>query len=62
MRVLLLSPLRGLDPACGDIVHTEALLASPPDGVQYETYAEALARGALIEHATRAAQIGRAHV
>jgi peptidoglycan/LPS O-acetylase OafA/YrhL/glycosyltransferase involved in cell wall biosynthesis len=54
MRVLLLSPLRDLDPACGDIVHTESLLNDPPDGVEYENYAEAIARGALVEHATRA--------
>lgn len=53
MRILLLSPLRGLDPACGDVVYTETLLANPPDGVQFETYAAALERGALIEHASR---------
>jgi capsular polysaccharide biosynthesis protein/glycosyltransferase involved in cell wall biosynthesis len=55
MRVLLLSPLRGLDPACGDIVYTETLLSDPPPGVEYETYAEAIARGALVEHACRPA-------
>lgn len=55
MRVLLLSPLRSLDPACGDIVYTETLLSDPPPGVEYETYADALARGALVEHACRPA-------
>lgn len=55
MRVLLLSPLPGLDPACGDVVYTQMLLGEPPAGVEYETYAEALARGALTEHSCRSA-------
>src|SRR5258708_2518429 len=55
LRVLLISPLRGLDPACGDIIYTETLLNDTPSGVQYETYADAVARGALIEHACRPA-------
>ena len=55
MLVLLISPLRGLDPPCGDLVYTAALLGNPPDGVKYENYADALARGALVEHANRAA-------
>lgn len=55
MRVLLISPLRHLDPPCGDIVYTEALLQNPPEGVEYENYADAIARGALIEHGTRLA-------
>ena len=50
MRVLLISPLPQIDPACGDVTYTQTLLAHPPDGVKYETYAEALARGALVEH------------
>ncbi len=53
MRVLLISPLRSLDPPCGDITYTETLLANPPKGVIYETYAEALRRGTLIEHGRR---------
>ena len=53
MRVLLISPLRGLDPPCGDITYTETLQQHPPEGVVYETYAEAIERGALVEHARR---------
>src|ERR1035437_2447870 len=58
LRVLLLSPLRGLDPANGDVSYTEALLATPPEGVEYVTYREAIERGHLFEHARRGA-IGR---
>ena len=54
MRVLLISFLPGLDPPCGDVTYTQTLLRHPPAGVQYETYADALARGALLEHARRA--------
>lgn len=50
MRVLLISPLPGLDPPCGDVTYTQTLLAHPPAGVRYETYADALARSALVEH------------
>ena len=53
MRVLLISPLRDLDPPCGDITYTETLLRYPPPGVEYETHASALAAGRLIEHANR---------
>lgn len=53
MKVLLISPLRDLDPPCGDITYTELLLEHPPEGVEYETYADALARGALTEHVRR---------
>lgn len=53
MRVLLISPLRDLDPPCGDITYTETLLRHPPPGVEYETHASALAAGRLIEHANR---------
>lgn len=52
MKVLLISPLPKVDPPCGDITYTETLLAHPPEGVQYETYAEALAHGTLQEHGT----------
>lgn len=45
LRVLLFSPVRGLDPPGGDIAYTEALLADPPDGVEYVTYPEAIERG-----------------
>ena len=47
MRVLLFSPVRHLDPASGDIGYTENLLMSPPSGVVYTTYAEAIERGLL---------------
>ncbi|MGH7213846.1 MAG: glycosyltransferase family 4 protein [Tepidisphaeraceae bacterium] len=55
MRVLLVSPLPGVDPACGDVTYTQSLLADPPQGVRYETYADAVARGAVRECANRAA-------
>jgi glycosyltransferase involved in cell wall biosynthesis len=55
MKVLLISPLPGIDPACGDITYTESLLKNPPQGVEYETYADAIARGALREVGTRGA-------
>jgi len=58
MRVLLLSPLRGLDPMCGDVVYTEALLEHPPGGVQYTTYAEALRNGTLRELTPRSVRRG----
>lgn len=53
MRVLLISPLPGIDPPCGDVTYSENLLANPPDGVEYVTYAEALADGTLVEHGRR---------
>ena len=53
-RVLLISPLPGIDPPCGDVTYTEGLLAHPPAGVEYETYAEALANGNLRELGRRA--------
>ncbi len=59
MKVLLLSPLPGLDPACGDVTYTETLLANPPDGVEYVTYAQALEDGTLLEHGRRES-LGRA--
>jgi glycosyltransferase involved in cell wall biosynthesis len=48
MRVLLFSPLVGRDHAAGDTSYTEALLAEPPDGVTYTTYAEALDDGSMV--------------
>src|SRR4051794_9315851 len=53
MRVLLLSPVRGVDPSSGDVVYTETLLENPPAGVVYETYTEALERGTLTEFGRR---------
>jgi glycosyltransferase involved in cell wall biosynthesis len=53
MKVLLISPLPALDPPCGDVTYTQMLLAHPPKGVQYVTYAEALGDRSLVEHATR---------
>ena len=53
MKVLLLSPLAGIDPACGDVTYTQSLLANPPEGVEYETYAEAVSKGTLVERARR---------
>ena len=52
MKILLISPLPKIDPACGDITYTESLLENPPNGVQYETYADATARGTLRELGT----------
>ncbi len=54
MKVLLVSPLPGIDPPCGDITYTESLLKDPPENVEYETYAEAIARGTLRELGTGA--------
>lgn len=54
LRVLLISPVADLDPASGDVTYTEQLLASPPPGVCYTTYDQALARGDLVEVGTRA--------
>jgi glycosyltransferase involved in cell wall biosynthesis len=47
IRVLLYSPLAGLDPLSGDATYSEALIKNPPAGVEYTTYAEALADGRL---------------
>lgn len=49
LRVLLISPVRSLDPWGGDVTYTEDLLASPPAAVTFETYDAAIARGALVE-------------
>jgi len=48
MRVLLFSPLRGRDVAGGDTSYTDALLADPPPGVVYTTYAQALDDGSMV--------------
>lgn len=58
LRVLLVSPLRGVDPSSGDVTYTEQLLAAPPPGVRYTTYIEAIERGDLIEVGTRRALAG----
>lgn len=55
LRVLLISPVRGVDPLSGDVTYTEQLLAAAPPGVQYTLYTDALRSGDLIEHGTRAA-------
>jgi glycosyltransferase involved in cell wall biosynthesis len=46
-RVLLMSPLAGLDPPGGDVSYTEALLADPPPGVVYIDYRDAIEAGTL---------------
>jgi glycosyltransferase involved in cell wall biosynthesis len=53
LRVLLVSPVPGLDPPTGDVTYTEELLRHPPEGIIYETYADALAAGRLVELARR---------
>jgi len=53
LRVLLMSPLRDVDPFSGDVVYTEALLEKPPDGVTYVPYVDALRSGELLEHGRR---------
>jgi len=47
LRVLLWSPLRGIDPVSGDTSFTEALLADPPPGVEYTTYRQAIEDGTV---------------
>jgi glycosyltransferase involved in cell wall biosynthesis len=53
VRVLLMSPVAGVDPPGGDIAYTESLLARPPDGVTYTTYVDALVEGSLVERGRR---------
>jgi len=48
MKVLLFSPLPGRDVAGGDTSYTDALLADPPPGVEYTTYAQALDDGTMV--------------
>jgi glycosyltransferase involved in cell wall biosynthesis len=47
VRILLFSPLADLDPPSGDTSYTEALLAEPPPGVEYVTYADAIDQGLI---------------
>jgi glycosyltransferase involved in cell wall biosynthesis len=47
LRVLLMAPVEGRDPESGDLAYTDALLANPPSGVRYTSYAEALASGTM---------------
>lgn len=54
MKVLLISPTAEWDPPGGDITYTNTLLASPPEGVTYEHYADAMRRGAVVERSCRA--------
>jgi glycosyltransferase involved in cell wall biosynthesis len=49
MKVLLISPVRGLDPPCGDITYTEELISNMGQGVDYVTYDKAIADGSLVE-------------
>lgn len=53
LRVLLMSPLRDVDPFCGDVIYSEALLERPPPGVTYIPYDKALANGEIREHGRR---------
>lgn len=57
LRVLLISALPDLDPACGDVTYTQTLLNRPPEGVIYDSYGEALKRGSLREHYNRQALV-----
>lgn len=47
LRCLLLSPVAPQDPANGDAQFTRDLLSSPPDGVDFIPYTEALASGEI---------------
>jgi glycosyltransferase involved in cell wall biosynthesis len=49
MKVLLISPVRGLDPPCGDITYTEELISNMGQGIEYVTYDQAIADGSLVE-------------
>jgi glycosyltransferase involved in cell wall biosynthesis len=49
LRVLLMSPLPGLDPFNGDVVYSQALLEQPPPGVTYVRYDDAIISGELRE-------------
>jgi glycosyltransferase involved in cell wall biosynthesis len=53
LRVLLYSPLAGRDPLSGDTTYTETLISNPPPGVEYTTYADALADGRLVRRGRR---------
>jgi glycosyltransferase involved in cell wall biosynthesis len=47
LRCLLLSPVSPPDPRNGDSQYTDDLIEYPPDGIEYVTYTEALARGEI---------------
>ena len=49
LRVLLMSPLPGVDPFMGDVIYSQALLEQPPPGVTYIRYDDAIASGELLE-------------
>lgn len=53
VEVLLFSPLEGRDPPSGDIAYSENLLAAPPPGVTYTTYAQAIDDGTLLVRGQR---------
>jgi glycosyltransferase involved in cell wall biosynthesis len=61
MRVLLVSPVRSLDPPNGDVTYTEQLLAHPPPDVTYTPYDEALAQRTLQELYRRRTGAGAPH-
>lgn len=52
-RVLLFSPVRGLDPESGDTSYTEELLKHPPPGVVYTSYPDAIEKGLVTIHGRR---------
>lgn len=56
LRVLLFSPVAGVDPASGDTTYTEALLTEPPPGVQYTTYVQAIEDGSCTVRGRRGAR------
>lgn len=62
LKVLLVSPVRSLDPPSGDVSYTEALLECPPEGVDYVTYDQAIEDGTLVEYGTRGSLVGRSRV
>lgn len=49
LRVLLLSPVEGVDVQCGDTTYTATLLDHPAPGVEYVAYPDAIAVGDLVE-------------
>jgi glycosyltransferase involved in cell wall biosynthesis len=49
VKVLLISPLRELDPPCGDITYTEELISNMCHDVEYVTYDKAISDGSLVE-------------
>jgi glycosyltransferase involved in cell wall biosynthesis len=64
LRVLLYSPVSGIDPPSGDATYTETLLKNPPAGVEYTTYTDAIADGRVVQrgrkpwsHAARFADV-----